>query len=684
MSATTATEISPQVCAHCGLPIRQSPVQTGGAIFCCYACRLIAGVIGSRDEGDHAWNLLRLGFGALLAMNIMMLSLLLYSGSVETEVIPLFRWVMLALAMPAMAILLYPLVMGALQGRPGLDLLIVAGSVTAFTVSTINTVRAAGQVYFDTATMLPVLVTFGKIMEATAKRKAADLLHAMESLLPASALKIETGTAVEVAIEQLHTGDLVLIRPGERIAVDGLIHEGNSTVEEAAFTGEPLPVCRGPGERVLAGTVNGQGSLLVKTEQAGKEVLLQRIVTMIQGAWQNPSPAERIAERAAGMFIVLVGLVALASLILWTLADNPLQGFLSALSVLVVACPCTMGIATPLATSLAIARAATAGIVVRGGETMEQLGRTDLIFFDKTGTLTTNQPVLREIIVFDPQLTEDRLLALLATLESASKHPLARTISAEAARRGLELGSPAGINIYPGQGIDGLVKLNGESRMITAGASASFRQTVDSAGGEGLMAMDVAWDGHIRGRLVFEDGIRSDAVATVQKLDTLGIPSVILSGDRLQVASAIAAQAGIRTIEAPRNPVEKLAVVEQALDAGRKVAVVGDGVNDAAPLAAAQVGIALGSGLDLARQAGNVVILSDRLTQIPWLIGLSRQTRRIIGQNFAWSFGYNAIALGAAAAGLLHPLLAAIAMVVSSLTVLANSLRISSFPGEEM
>ncbi|WP_054696008.1 heavy metal translocating P-type ATPase [Geotalea toluenoxydans] len=560
----------------------------------------------------------------------------------------------------------------------------MAGSVTAFTVSTINTVRAAGQVYFDTATMLPVLVTFGKIMEATAKRKAADLLHAMESLLPASALKIETGTAVEVAIEQLHTGDLVLIRPGERIAVDGLIHEGNSTVEEAAFTGEPLPVCRGPGERVLAGTVNGQGSLLVKTEQAGKEVLLQRIVTMIQGAWQNPSPAERIAERAAGMFIVLVGLVALASLILWTLADNPLQGFLSALSVLVVACPCTMGIATPLATSLAIARAATAGIVVRGGETMEQLGRTDLIFFDKTGTLTTNQPVLREIIVFDPQLTEDRLLALLATLESASKHPLARTISAEAARRGLELGSPAGINIYPGQGIDGLVKLNGESRMITAGASASFRQTVDSAGGEGLMAMDVAWDGHIRGRLVFEDGIRSDAVATVQKLDTLGIPSVILSGDRLQVASAIAAQAGIRTIEAPRNPVEKLAVVEQALDAGRKVAVVGDGVNDAAPLAAAQVGIALGSGLDLARQAGNVVILSDRLTQIPWLIGLSRQTRRIIGQNFAWSFGYNAIALGAAAAGLLHPLLAAIAMVVSSLTVLANSLRISSFPGEEM
>lgn len=435
---------------------------------------------------------------------------------------------------------------------------------------------------------------------------------------------------------------------------------------------------------MLAGTVNGQGSLLVKTEQAGKEVLLQRIVTMIQGAWQNPSPAERIAERAAGMFIVLVGLVALASLILWTLADNPLQGFLSALSVLVVACPCTMGIATPLATSLAIARAATAGIVVRGGETMEQLGRTDLIFFDKTGTLTTNQPVLREIIVFDPQLTEDRLLALLATLESASKHPLARTISAEAARRGLELGSPAGINIYPGQGIDGLVKLNGESRMITAGASASFRQTVDSAGGEGLMAMDVAWDGHIRGRLVFEDGIRSDAVATVQKLDTLGIPSVILSGDRLQVASAIAAQAGIRTIEAPRNPVEKLAVVEQALDAGRKVAVVGDGVNDAAPLAAAQVGIALGSGLDLARQAGNVVILSDRLTQIPWLIGLSRQTRRIIGQNFAWSFGYNAIALGAAAAGLLHPLLAAIAMVVSSLTVLANSLRISSFPGEEM
>ncbi len=682
MAPAAATDINRPVCAQCGLPVRTLRDDENAPAYCCYACRLVAGIIGSKSGGDHAWNLLRLGFGALLAMNIMMLSLLLYSGSVEPETVPVFRSVMLLLTTPAMAILLYPLVMGALQqclqGKPGLDLLIVAGSVTAFSVSAVNTLRGGAQVYFDTATMLPVLVTFGKMLEATAKRRAADLLHAMESLLPPSALRVKSGSAVEVPLDRLRPGDMMRIRPGERIAVDGIICEGNTTVEEAAFTGEPLPQDRGPGDRVLAGTVNGQGSLLVKTEQAGREVLLQRIVAMIHGAWEHPSPAERMAEQAARLFIPAVGAVAITSLIIWTMAANPLQGCFSALSVLVVACPCTMGIATPLATSLAIARAAAAGIVVRGGDAMEELGRTDTIFFDKTGTLTANRPSLQEVIVLDAQQQEEQVLVVAASLECASGHPLARAIAAEAVRRGLQVKAATHIRITPGHGISGLVQLNGEGRMATAGA---LRPDQEIEGG--LMAVDVTWEGSGGGRLLFQDTMRGDAAAAVRKLADQGITPVLLSGDRLETAAAIAAQAGIGAVEAPRSPVEKLEAVKKMVAAGRRVAMVGDGVNDAAPLAAAHVGIALGGGEDLARMAGKVVLLSDRLAQLPWLIELSRQTRRIIGQNFAWSFGYNAVALGAAAAGLLHPLLAAVAMVVSSLTVLGNSMRIGRFPAEE-
>lgn len=251
MTSVAATERSRSACAHCGLPIRPSAGERGRPAFCCHACQLIARIVGNREEGEHAWNLLRLGLGALLAMNIMMLSLLLYSGTVETETIPVFRWVMLGLATPALVILLYPLMVDAIQQclhrKPGLDLLIAGGSITSFTVSTFNTFSNKGEVFFDTAIMLPVLVTFGKMIEATAKRRATGLLQALESLLPTTAMRVTDGKAAEVPIEQLQPGDMLRIRPGERIAVDGLIREGTTIIEEAAFTGEALPQPHGPG-----------------------------------------------------------------------------------------------------------------------------------------------------------------------------------------------------------------------------------------------------------------------------------------------------------------------------------------------------------------------------------------------------------------------------------------------------
>ena len=645
-------------------------------------------IIGKQEQGEHSWNLLRLGIGALLAMNIMMISLLLYCGAIETRAVPVFRLLLLALATPALALLIPPFLAGAARElatkRMNLHALIAGGSLSAFAISAVNAVHGAGEVYFDTATMLPVLVTLGRIIEASAKTRAADLLQSLESLLPERALRVTAADPEEVRLDLLRPGDLVRVRPGERIAVDGRILEGTSKIEEAAFSGEFLPrLCR-PGDTVIAGTVNGTGTLLVQAEKTGEELLLHGIIDQIQDAWRNPSGAERIAERAAAVFIPAVLIIAAGSILGWSLHGDAGQGLLSALSGLVVACPCTMGIATPLATSLAIARAAKAGIVVRGGSVMERMAAIDTVFFDKTGTLTVGQPVVQEILAMDPLLDRNELLGRLAALERAGEHALGRAVLAKARESGVAWGTASRVRVTPGSGIGGTVIWRDVAKQVTAG-TAAFVDTADvSPAIQGsCTVIDVAWDGALRGRLLLSDAIRPDAGRAVQALGERGISCVLLSGDRFPAAAAVAGRVGIDRVEAPRDPAQKLRVISSAIAAGRTVAMIGDGINDGPALAAAHTGIALGAGTDLAKQAGNVVILSGRLGQIPWLIGLSRETGRIIRGNFAWSFGYNAVALAAAAAGLLHPLLAALAMALSSLTVLGNSLRLSAFPDDD-
>jgi P-type Cu2+ transporter len=710
MATAAANRIRLPACAHCGLPVPAPGTDDSEAVYCCRACRMVARIIG-KQQGEQNWNLLRLGFGTLLAMNIMMISLLLYSGGLEAGTIPIFRLVLLGLATPALAILLPHFLAGALHEcrarKISIDVLIACGSLTAFSVSAVNTLRGSGAIYFDTATMLPVLVTFGKVIESCAKTRAADLLHSLEALLPAMALRVTSEGSSEVEIGTLQPGDLIRVRPGERVAVDGSICEGTSCIEEAAFTGEFLPRVCNPGDPVFAGAVNGSGSLLVQAEKTGSEILLHGIVALIDTAWRNPSEAERLAQRAATLFIPVLLVIATGSVVCWSLLGNLGQGLLNALSVLVVACPCTVGVATPLATSLAIARAARAGIIVRGGSVMERIASTDRIFFDKTGTMTVGQPVLQEIQVIDPALDQGELLGRLAALESASGHVLGKAITAEAARRDCVTGSVAKVQVYPGSGISGAVTWQGSTKLLFAGTEAFVgtglgdsttvgdlvtkgvseakgpSKTTESQAPDGNhTVINVAWDGELRGRLFFGDAERPDAQCCIEALDDYGIASVLLSGDRFPAALAVANRTGITQVEAPRTPAQKLLAINDSIAAGRNVAMVGDGINDAPALAAAHTGIAFGAGTDLARQAGNVVILSGRLMQVPWLIGLSRRTGNIIRGNFAWSFGYNFIAVAAAAGGLLHPLLAALAMVVSSLTVLGNSLRITGYPDE--
>jgi P-type Cu2+ transporter len=690
MQTAVAISISHSTCAHCGLPITTaSPQSDSGPIYCCHACRMVASIIGRRAQGEQSWNLLRLGFGALLAMNIMMISLLLYTGSAEPQAVPIFRRVLLGLSVPALAILIPPFLSGAarelVSKKMSLDSLIAVGSVSAFAVSAVNAVRGAGEIYFDTATMLPLLVTFGKIIEASAKIRAADLLQSLESLLPSSALLIKNARNEEVSISQLRPGNLIRVRPGERIAVDGKIVEGNSTIEEAAFSGEFLPRHCAPGDSVVAGTVNGTGALVVAAERTGQNLLLHRIIEMIHNAWRHPSQAQRLADRAANLFIPAVLSLAAGSLLSWCVLGDASQGLLSALSVLVVACPCTMGIATPLATSLAIARAGRAGIVVRGGTVMEHLGKCQMIFFDKTGTLTKGEPVVEKVVVIAADVAADELLGRLASLETASEHALGRAVIAKSSEGGIELGSVTGLEVTPGRGVSGVVTWRGITKEVLAGAPGFPVEDPNAPEVESdCTVIDVAWDGEVKGRLFLGDAARPEASGCVEELGRLGLSCALLSGDRFPAAAATAKNAGISDTYAPRTPDQKLEAVSSAVAAGRTVAMIGDGINDAPALAAAQIGMAMGAGMDLAKQAGNVVLLSGELMQIPWLIKLGRRTLGIVRGNFAWSFAYNTIALCAAAAGVLHPLLAAIAMVASSLTVLGNSLRIRSFPGCEL
>ncbi|HJV34193.1 cation-translocating P-type ATPase [Geomonas sp.] len=687
MATSTANSCSPRVCAHCGLFITAAPLSQNDSepIFCCHACRLASLIIGKGQPGKHTASLLRLAFGALLAMNVMMISLLLYTDGVESRLVPTFRLLLLALSTPALAILIPPFLSEAMKeikgGKASLDTLIACGSLSAFAFSSVSVIRGSGDIYFDTATMLPVLVTFGKLIEASAKSRAADLLCSLQSLLPSRALRATATGVEEVPLEAIAPGDLVRIRPGERVPVDGRIVEGVSSIEEAAFTGEFLPrLCR-RGDRVIAGTVNGTGSLLVRAERTGLQLLLHGIVNMIRDAWLKPSRAERIAQRAATLFIPVVLAVAAAAALWWAAAGHPGQALLSALSVLVVACPCTMGIATPLATSLAISRAGKAGIVVRGGSVMEQIAATERCFFDKTGTITEGKPELEGIVLLDPKLDQSELLGRLAALEAASEHALGKAIVAAAAEHGVEPGSAAEVTVSPGHGLKGRVTWRGTSSEVMAGSGTYLGNGGELSAACGTFtAVEVAWDGTAKGRLLFADAVREDAGLCVAALSELGISCALLSGDRFAAAQEVAGQVGIEEVHAPHTPAEKRAVISAALAAGHTVAMVGDGINDAPALAQAPIGIALGAGMELAKQAGNVVIVSGSLLQIPWLVSLSRRTGKIIRTNFAWSFAYNGVALAAAAAGLLHPLLAALAMVGSSLTVLGNSLRITAFP----
>jgi len=683
------------LCHHCGLPIG-SPRRSApdGRAFCCYGCYLARQIVGEQGEAGPAASILaRLGVAGVLAMNVMMISLLLYSDAlagIGSQAIHAFRWALLGLSAPVLAILGVPFLLGATrelkQALPSIDSLIAVGALAGFGVSAAHVIQGRGPVYFDTATMLLVLVTLGKLLEASAKVEASKNVKALLQLAPPVARLLSAEGEKEVPASELRVGDRVRVKPGERVPADGLICAGASSVQEAALTGEFQPRACGPRDRVFGGSANGEGELTVEVTAAGDDALLAQIGRLVEQAQAQRAPVERLASRAATVFVPVVFVVAAGALGYWLWRGDAARGGMSALAVLVVACPCALGLATPLAICVALACAAREAVLVRSGEALETLAKVSRVFFDKTGTLTRGEPTLRAIACCaGASCAENEALAWLGSLESGSEHVMARAVVAAAKARGLALGRVEGFRAFPGRGAAGRVELDGRSREILAGGldwlaaegmdGACVRELPAADPGETLLF--VAWEGRVRARAAIADAPRPEAAETISALRQAGIGVTMLSGDRRSAAEHLAQAIGAPEVKAECTPEAKLEEVRGQRRSGQVIAVVGDGINDAPALAEANVGIAMGGGTDLAREVGDITLLGDGLLRIPWLVHLARRTYRVIRQNLAWAFGYNLVAMALAFFGLLHPLVAALAMLGSSFFVLHNSLRLS-------
>jgi Cu2+-exporting ATPase len=691
------------LCRHCLLPVGRRAftraVNGESCQFCCYGCCIAHQVkSGSGEASEAAWFLVRLGAGSFLSMNIMLFSLLVYSGAftgADRRVLPTIQLLLWGLATPAVLILGEPFLREtwsqARRGRLTSSALIVLGSLAAYAYSTLAVFQGGGHLYFDTASMVLMLFTLGRYLEAAGRARASRDLAPLLAAESELATVIEAGQEQRRPVREVREGMLIRVKPGERIPVDGLIVEGRSHTDEAVITGESRQIAKAVGAAVLAGSINLDGPLLIRSSGSGGESRWAQICRSVREALRQSSRTQRIADRVVGAFVPIVLAVAAMTLVYW-LHRLPLdQAMLTALSVLVVACPCAVGLAAPMAHSLAIGQLARHGCLVRSPGALEALAATRLIAFDKTGTLTLGRPQLVDLA--SDGVEQDEVLARLAALERHSEHGLARAIALAASARGLDPIAAEDVQILPGRGLRGM--LHGHA--IAAGSAAlmdelgwalppALLERAQLMAASGHSVVFVGWSenalaGRARAALSFDDTPLPEARATVEALRELGLRVTLLSGDHAGAAARVAATVGTDDWQAGLLPEAKRAALDQFRARHGAVAMVGDGLNDGPGLAWADVGIAVGSATDLARETADLVLPADGLWLLPWVVGRARAVRTTILANLAWAFGYNLVALTCAVLGLLQPILAAAVMAGSSLLVVLNSLRLERLPG---
>jgi len=656
----------------------------------------------SRQAGAKAWTALGAGAAAMLLAMPLNMSSNQEMGALDhalMRVLPwLFelpadplRWFLLILTATVMVwagrSIYVSAFRGLLHGTTNMNTLISLGTGVAFAYSAFSTLRpAAGHpVYFDAVLLILGFLLLGKSLEGRAKRRALAALDSLSRLKPATARRILDGVEAIVPLEEIEPENSVLVLPGERFPVDATILEGRTSVDESMLTGESTPLPREPGGRVLAGSLNYDGAVTCRAESMGEATMLAQITRMVEQAQGSRAPMERLADRASSIFVPVVLALAALTFLIWLVATHsPQLALASTVAVLVIACPCAMGLAVPAALTVAVGRGAQLGVLFKGGEALERLAHLDVIVLDKTGTLTVGRPVLEAVHPLGDN-TEDDLLRLAAAAEERSNHPLAHAIIDAAQAHKLVWPPAEDVQILPGRGLTAKV----EGRDCLLGNEALFGEFfIKLPDGvappePGVTRLWMALDGVPACYFDARDALRPDAAQAIQELHDAGLRVLMLTGDSAAAAAPIARQAGITEVEASLDPAGKLARIRALQKEGLRVAMAGDGINDAAALAQADAGIAMGSGADLAQEAGDVLLLRAQPSAIPAALGLARSTLRVMRENLIWAAGYNLLGIPLAAGALyprfhilLSPWVAAAAMALSSISVLANSLRL--------
>lgn len=594
-----------------------------------------------------------------------------------------WQWLALALTTLVVAWGGYPFHRAALAGlrhrTSTMDTLVSLGTLAAYLWSATAVLRGVGPVYFEVAAAVTVFLLAGRYAEVRAKRASGAALRSLVSLAAKDAVVSRDGEEVPVPVSQLQVGDVVVVRPGERVATDGVIIEGATALDTSAMTGEPVPVDVAVGDTVVGGSLNTYGRLLVRATRVGANTQLARMARLVSEAQNSKAPVQRMADRVAAIFVPAVLVIAAVTMAGWLLTGQPAaSAFTAAVAVLIIACPCALGLATPTAILVGTGRGAQLGILIKDPKLLETVDGVDTVVFDKTGTLTTGAMTVQDVEA-QPGEDSDLVLARAAAVESASEHPVAAAIVAAARLRGLELGSgPADFVNHPGTGVVGVVD-GVEVAVSRAGSLAGVELLAPAR----QTAVQVTWGGQVRGVITLADEVKPDSATAIADLLAMGITPMLLTGDSPTVARRVAEEVGISAdnVIAGVLPTEKSDAIEHLQASGRTVAMVGDGVNDSVALAVADIGMAMGSGADAAIDAGDLTLIRTEVHTVPIALRLSARTLRTIRMNLFWAFAYNVAAIPLAALGWLNPMIAGAAMACSSLLVVTNSLRLKRFDG---